>query len=229
MYEEDLHAAKFVLVDHYRPTYPKIRKDHVVAIFDHHMDYMNAWPDMPAALEKYVRIRPYGSSATVVAEFVFELIGTQKPSLKDLAVLRLLHGPIYLDTDNLREDKASAQDIVIANSIERVLKEQKMDRDLMFQALSAALVDLTGLSLTQILRKDLKIASFEVRSHESPFSIKVAVPYMPMTPLVKSIFRLSTYIAIKIEIYLPTVYSPILFRISSERMQRRRPVKFTTL
>lgn len=189
MYEEDLRAAKFVLVDHYKPTHPKIHKDQVVAIFDHHMDYTDVpASDMPAAHSKYSRIKPYGSSATVVSEFVFENIDKQPDpsivSIADMAVLRLLHGPIYLDTENLKEDKADSQDIAMTKRIEALLRIPESDRDSMYQALGAALVDLTGLNPTQILRKDLKIASLKVATHDSPYNLRIAVPYMPMAPLV---------------------------------------------
>lgn len=189
MHVKDLHAAKFVLVDHYRPTYPSIRKEKVAAIFDHHMDYTDVLPDMPAAFPDFARIKKYGSSATVVSEFVFEMMGEKKPTIMDMAVLRLLQGPIYLDTDNLKEGKAAPEDIKINENIEKLLNIPKGERDSMYQALGVALVDLTGLNPTQILRKDLKIASFDVKTQESSYKIKVAVPYMPMAPLVKPTFR----------------------------------------
>lgn len=194
MFKENLDEAHFILVDHYLPTYPAISKDKVVAIFDHHMDYKILATDvMPrSSFPKYSRIFEYGSSATVIAEFVLSLKKPLTPSVT--AVLRLLHGPIFLDTDNLINPK-SPKDIAINNAIENALHLQEQERNSMYADLNVALVDVTGLRPSEILRKDLKIATMKLPNGDS---IRVAVPFIRTSPKVhlKLIFDTLIYFVI---------------------------------
>lgn len=190
--------AHIILVDHYTPTTQLINPASIVAIYDHHMDYSedSKLITVPEQLRKKSQlvVRPVGSTATVIADLVLNFIEKKIPSHEPipssyLTILKLLHGPIYLDTENFKwkskhakpvENFTPAQeDQAVSLRLEEIVDKycpHWFKRDRMFPELQKALIDLNGLSPFEVLHKDLKIVV--MGDGEKRFS--VAIPFIPM-------------------------------------------------
>lgn len=179
-----MNKAKIILVDHFKSTHEKIKKEQIVAVFDHHIDYTEKENEGKVPdIGEYLRIEKVGSSATVISQFVLKTVhkrSVYKLSRNDQAVLRLLHGPIFLDTRNLQDDKVTEDlDRDMIRGIEDQLQTKKEDRDEMFINLCRELDNIEGLDGVEVLRKDAKITEIVISGTEK---IRVAIPSIPITP-----------------------------------------------
>ncbi|XP_076337616.1 exopolyphosphatase PRUNE1-like isoform X2 [Tachypleus tridentatus] len=94
-----------------------------------------------------------GSCCTLVAEKMF----TMCPSVIDQQVAMLLYGTILLDTVCLLKEakRVTQKDIDIVTKLETKL--EKVERIEVFEALQKAKLDISGLTIEEMLRKDLKV------------------------------------------------------------------------
>ncbi|KAJ9575630.1 hypothetical protein L9F63_007491, partial [Diploptera punctata] len=143
---------ELVLMDHHvMSKETEILRTSVVQVIDHHpQDPAWMWPSETTTLKKV------GSCCTLVAEKMLEL----QPKLLNCQVAALLYGPIVLDTAcfNPAADKTTELDLQMAAELERrgVKGSQK---DKLFADLLAARSDVSSLTPSQLLLKDMKVTS----------------------------------------------------------------------
>ncbi|KAL8595557.1 hypothetical protein ACOMHN_000765 [Nucella lapillus] len=97
-----------------------------------------------------------GSCSTLVAEALL----AEETFTMDPVCATLLYGTIVTDTINFSPaaSKTTAKDLDIAERLEEVT-EGGLDRDAIFEEIKTAKFDLSGLSSTEVLIKDLKMVS----------------------------------------------------------------------
>ncbi|XP_021921029.1 exopolyphosphatase PRUNE1 isoform X2 [Zootermopsis nevadensis] len=149
------------LVDHHvlSPETEFLRMS-VTEIIDHHpQDPAWLWPEQKVILVKV------GSCSTLVANEVVQ----RCPQLLSCQIAMLLYGPIILDTAcfSRAADRTTALDLKMASELEiRGVDSTKRER--LFEELLAARSDVSSLTPSQLLVKDMKFAS------------SIPVPGLPM-------------------------------------------------
>lgn len=153
-------SARFILVDHHVAKEP-MSPERVIQIVDHRpLDQQNAI--IPSDCD--VTINQVGSCATLIVDLIRSL---EESFAEREELLRLLWGPIVLDTANFSVDgdRARPLDIEINQYIENALNSTADDRAKLFDDLVKARSDISSLSSLQLMSKDLKIISNQSRSH----------------------------------------------------------------
>lgn len=151
---------ELTLVDHnILAPQDKYLENYVSEIIDHHKD---------ERIEKHknvkTRLEAVGSCATLIAEEFFNK--ASKDISKEIA--SLLYDTILLDTINFSPEakKGTPLDEIYVTKLEAILNTK--DRNQTFLAAQNAKFDVTGLSFSQLLTRDLKVAAND--------NISVAVP-----------------------------------------------------
>ncbi len=215
LHPEQVHSAgrlTLTLIDHndLAPSQSHL-KDAVVEIIDHHVD------------EKQFRnighrvIEPVGSCATLVAEHILDT----SPELLDKHLVKLLFGPILLDTVNLDPSKGrcTEKDISIAS---RLLKLGPLSRTKLFEQLMEKRSDLSSLNPHDLMIRDVKIWTVnEFHFGISVIPVKVE-PWLTRNPDV--LLRIREFaVTMKLDLYLimayhvDTVFSREIIGYSPER------------
>lgn len=166
---ELFNISKFILVDHHIPS-PAVPIDKVIQIFDHRpLDTRYA----RTLSNCNINVQEVGSCATLIAD---EIRATESSFENQYDALSLLRGPIIIDTINFSEsaDKAKPLDIEINAEIEKALGLKNEDRTKLFEDLVKARSDVSSLSASQLLLKDLKVISNDDKSKV------VAIPGFPI-------------------------------------------------
>lgn len=148
--EVDLNRfTSYILVDHHVSA---LNPHKIKMIFDHR-------PQDPRAqfTTNDVFIADVGSCATLVANYILQEAANSTDDEKE--VLKLLMGPIILDTINFspEADKARPLDHQVLARMEAILEIHDLAyRQLLFDDLAAARSDVSSLDSYQILFKDMK-------------------------------------------------------------------------
>jgi exopolyphosphatase len=184
------------LVDHNElPPSHTYLNDAVVEIIDHHAD----GPEFPNIRRRIVQ--PVGSSATLVAEAILQSLA----ELLDDPLAKFLLGPILLDSLNLDPAKGRChdKDILMAS---RLLTINPLPRDKVFAELLSKKTDPSGLSVEDLLIRDLKTWSVaDLRMGISVIPI-LLVPWIEKHPQLFAAveeFRLSN----RFDLYLLMTFS----------------------
>lgn len=143
----------------------------VVNVLDHHKLERQS-----GSVSGSMVVEMVGSCCTLVAE----KLRVQKPSLLDPVIASLLYGTIILDTVNLSEaaKRVTPKDVNIIQRLKPLICPT-VERDQLFQELTSAKMDVSGLTPEQLLRKDVKVATGK--------SLTVGVASLPM--MVKEYLR----------------------------------------
>lgn len=166
--EDFMQRNTFVLVDHHNSPWLK----NCVAIFDHRPK------DKEAVIseECEVHIDMVGSCATLIADLY---IKAKMISNTESVNLGLLRSTIILDTVNFSESAArkTPKDVQICSELENVLHQfgDLHARDVLFETLIKARADISSLTASQLLRKDLKILT-----SSKDANIRIAIPGFPL-------------------------------------------------
>lgn len=167
--EAVLRKSKVILLDHHLPTSPKITMDNVIQILDHHRVV-----DERAVPKKAFRIIEMVSSASTLTALEIYKHGLTTPLTEvDWFSLRLLFAPIILDSYNLESPLTHEDDIKIIKFMQDKLKITAEFRQGLYDTLTIAKDDLTGLGAHELLYKDLKFVTADEKG------IKVAIPFFP--------------------------------------------------
>ena len=140
---------RITLVDHNdlapRQTFLEAYVD---AVIDHHPDSGRFGQAAPRIIE------PVASTATLIAR----LILARHPALLDPSLAKLLLGPILLDSVNLDPEarRCSARD---HHMVARLAALAGIDPTPLYESLVAARGDVTGMSVRDLLERDLKLGS----------------------------------------------------------------------
>ncbi|XP_022253896.1 exopolyphosphatase PRUNE1-like isoform X2 [Limulus polyphemus] len=138
-----------ILVDHnVLSLEQQLLEDSVVRVIDHHK------PESKDRGERCdTTIEMVGSCCTLVAEKLFNT----NPDIIDKQVAMLLYGTILLDTVCLSQEakRLTSKDVEMVTKLETVLEDVK--RVEIFEALQKAKFDVSGLTVNEMLRKDLKV------------------------------------------------------------------------
>lgn len=164
---DSFQCKKFILVDHHVPS-KSINHDDILEVIDHRpIDITTRFPD-----DCKLNIKQVGSCASLVAKLIF--LESNPEAYID--ILKLLHGPIVLDTINFTEaaDKARPLDIEVNQKMEELLKIGAHERNALYQSLIHARSDVASLNSLQLLSKDLKVISNQSKG------ITVAIPGYPI-------------------------------------------------
>ncbi|UYV64122.1 PRUNE [Cordylochernes scorpioides] len=141
------------LVDHnVLPAQDSALEPAVTRIVDHHQ-LLRPTHYNTAGLETTLEM--VGSCSTLVAERLF------KAGTVDSITAHLLYGTILMDTVCLSEaaQRTTDKDRDIINRLETVVPSLAGQRNELFQELTAAKSDLSGLTVEEVLKKDLKTIS----------------------------------------------------------------------
>lgn len=156
------------MVDHHCSPYAK----NVIAVVDHRPYDPSC--DLPSSCRKI--IHDVGSCATLVANFILESDIFKGDNTLFIEPLKLLYGPIVLDTVNFSKaaDKVREMDIQTAAAIDPLIgiKVPDSHRKSVFDGLVTARNDINNLTPIQMLYKDLKI----IRGN----GVSVAIPGFPI-------------------------------------------------
>lgn len=143
---------EIVLVDHHvLSEQDTFLKPYVTEVIDHRpLDQDWKWENVKKTMEIV------GSCATLIAEIAIAQNAFPVPQ----EVLMLLYGTIILDTACLAETpkKYTAKDVSVLEELEKRLLH-KPGRDALYKELLSVRCDITGLSVSQLLRKDMKVVS----------------------------------------------------------------------
>ncbi|MBI2414458.1 manganese-dependent inorganic pyrophosphatase [candidate division WWE3 bacterium] len=147
--EFDIEASDaIILVDHNEESqrHPKVKGEQVIEIVDHHKINVNF--NSPVRID----VKPVGCTGTIIHE-LFNMYGI-KPS-KETAGLMLCG--ILSDTVGLKSGTTTGMDSSIAHDI---AKEQNIELEKLTFELFKAKSDITGMSPTQLAKKDFKVFDF---------------------------------------------------------------------
>jgi manganese-dependent inorganic pyrophosphatase len=139
---------EFVLVDHNEELQrlPGIKTEQITDIFDHHKVFLNTGKPI------FITIKPWGSSATIIAWLMDQHKITPDKNLAGLIIAAILS-----DTNGLKSSTAADQD---KNMLKNLNKLAKIDiKKLTFEIFKAK-SSLKGLNTLEILKKDYKIYEF---------------------------------------------------------------------
>lgn len=146
-------SLKVTLVDHHvLPPADAYLESSVVGVLDHRpLD-----PNAPTNERVTMIVEPVGSCCTLVAEQVM----AKNPALLDPVTASLLYGTIILDTVNLNPaaKRVTPKDIEVASQLARLMSPLPSSLEV-FQELTEAKADVSGLTCDQLLRKDVKVAT----------------------------------------------------------------------
>ncbi|XP_076649401.1 exopolyphosphatase PRUNE1-like isoform X3 [Halictus rubicundus] len=150
-------TLEVVLVDHHAlPEEDSFLTDSVIRVIDHRPRDTNwPWPDRDVCIETV------GSCATLVARRFLDA----HLAYSDCRIEHLLRGPILIDTFNLSEEtkRTTPVDIETLERLEHSINHtdsedyQFDDRNTVYSRLIQARNDISGLSLNDLLIKDLKV------------------------------------------------------------------------
>lgn len=139
------------LVDHNRlPDDQAFLEPAVVEIIDHHA--VSGQFSRPVSIE----IEPVGSTATLVTH----RIPADKPELLGPGLAKLLLGTILLDTANLDQgaQRTAKKD---RDAVARLDALVTVDHEELFSGLQEKKSDIEGMTIDELLRKDLKLYDFD--------------------------------------------------------------------
>ncbi|KAK8393659.1 hypothetical protein O3P69_006770 [Scylla paramamosain] len=150
---QDGGSLRVTLVDHHvLPPADAYLESSVVGVLDHRpLD-----PNAPTNERVTMIVEPVGSCCTLVAEQVM----AKNPALLDPVTASLLYGTIILDTVNLNPaaKRVTPKDIEVASQLARLMSPPPSSLEV-FQELTEAKADVSGLTCDQLLRKDVKVAT----------------------------------------------------------------------
>ncbi|XP_017112734.1 exopolyphosphatase PRUNE1 [Drosophila elegans] len=140
-----------ILVDHHvSPLAPQVTE-----VLDHRPleESSPSFKQLPTGCELDIDAT-VGSCATLVAQ---RYLAEEQPRSK--CVAKLLHATIVLDTINFAPaaKRFGPKDLAMVEQLERELNSQVDQRTSLFDELVAARADISKLTLTEVLRKDMKI------------------------------------------------------------------------
>lgn len=146
-----LQHAHFILVDHHASHYA----GRTVQVIDHRPLDPIAAAALPANCSK--RIEPVGSCCTLIADMILADRAQHAHQFHD-ELLALLHPVVVLDTSNFIESAGTARplDRDVCERIEHI--ENLKLRQKLYNELQTARANLTGLSASELLQKDMKSA-----------------------------------------------------------------------
>ena len=152
-----LSKVNVILVDHNVIENPELAflDPKVTEIYDHHKIDREIRSNL-----KKCQIEKVGSCSTLVAEAIFRNI----PDPVDSRFLTLIRCTIILDTKNIcpQTKKATAKDVQILDMVEDKLKKQgnlNEGRRHLLNRLLTAKGDVSGFSISMLIRKDMKVTS----------------------------------------------------------------------
>ncbi|XP_017064697.1 exopolyphosphatase PRUNE1 [Drosophila eugracilis] len=148
---EVAQGVKVILVDHHVSQLAP----NVTEILDHRPleDSSPSFKQLPADCTRDIDAA-VGSCATLVAQ---RYLAEEQP--KSAGVAQLLHATIVLDTINFSTaaKRFGTKDVNMVEQLERELNLKENQRSNLFDELVAARADISKLTLTEVLRKDMKI------------------------------------------------------------------------
>ncbi|XP_068180715.1 exopolyphosphatase PRUNE1 [Antennarius striatus] len=156
---------RLTLVDHnLLPSSDSSLEGAVVEVIDHHLLEREPSPSCPVTVEMV------GSCATLVTEHIIQ----KGPEVLDQQVAQLLYGAVVLDCVNMAPSagKVTPRDTEVVEALERRFPALP-PRGALFQRLSQAKFDVSGLNTEQMLLKDMKSVSGDVNT-------TVSVLYVPL-------------------------------------------------
>lgn len=167
--DDFLNKNQFLLVDHHVSPW----SSRCIAIYDHRpKDVTAVFPE-----NCDVHLNLVGSCATLIAEL---FLHTKMSSEEEKDILNLLRSTIVLDTVNFSESAARAtpKDVEICLALEDKLKKFDIlpNRKELFESLVKARADISSLTASQLLRKDLKILTSSKYNNNT----KIALPGFPL-------------------------------------------------
>jgi len=145
---------EIILVDHHL-IHPNKFNEIVIEIFDHHTFRADAIPlKEPSAIQ----IENVGSCATLVAEKLLNASKSTFQMTEEIAYL--LTGPILFDTLNFSSTagKTTEKDRLIYKAL-REFRSANIDDQQLYRNLRRSAADITGMSIQDILQKDVKQVS----------------------------------------------------------------------
>ncbi|XP_068612744.1 exopolyphosphatase PRUNE1 [Brachionichthys hirsutus] len=145
---------RLTLVDHnVLPSSDSSLEGAVVEVIDHHLLEREPSPSCPVTVEMV------GSCATLVTEHIIQ----KGPEILDQQVAQLLYAAVVLDCVNMAPSagKVTPRDTQVAAALERSFPALP-PRGALFQSLSNAKFDVSGLNTEQMLLKDMKSVSGHV-------------------------------------------------------------------
>ena len=158
---------QIVLVDHHASPHYKS----VISVVDHRP--FDSSSNLNSSCKQF--LGDVGSCATLVMDLIRKDVNLDDSKEEYSEVLKLLYGPIVLDTVNFNKDadKAKPLDFEIVETIEKYLNVEfpKEHRKKLFENLVKARSDVSTLNSLQILSKDLKIIH-----SSSDSNLRVAIP-----------------------------------------------------
>ncbi|KAG0721574.1 Exopolyphosphatase PRUNE1 [Chionoecetes opilio] len=146
-------SLRMTLVDHHvLPPADARLQAAVVGVLDHRP----LEPNAPACEGGSVIVEQVGSCCTLVAEQVL----SRNPALLDPVTASLLYGTIILDTVNLNPaaKRVTPKDVEVSTQLARLMSPPPSSVEV-FQELSQAKANVSGLTCDQLLRKDVKVAT----------------------------------------------------------------------
>ncbi|XP_016948428.1 exopolyphosphatase PRUNE1 [Drosophila biarmipes] len=149
--KEVAQDVSVILVDHHvSPLAANVRE-----ILDHRPleDSSSSFKQLPGGCEMDID-EAVGSCATLVAQ---RYLNEKQP--RSVGVAQMLHATIVLDTINFAPaaKRYGPKDVAMVEQLERELNRQDDQRSSLFDELVAARADISKLTLTEVLRKDMKI------------------------------------------------------------------------
>ncbi|XP_037936168.1 exopolyphosphatase PRUNE1 [Teleopsis dalmanni] len=170
MQDELIKRSEFILVDHHVSPFAT----HCAEVFDHRP--LDETAKLPETCKTNIQL--VGSCATLIGELFLKNISTENDINKYYLPLELLRNTIILDTVNFSSaaGRATTKDSTVCEAIEKILHktDYNMSRSDIFDMLRTARADISHLTASQLLRKDLKIIT---NSNES---LKIAMPGFPL-------------------------------------------------
>lgn len=145
---------RLIMVDHHVLLAKDLKlASQIIMILDHRQRNENAkFPQ-----ECQTRIELVGSCSTLVAQLLLS------EGYNDALGLELLRNTIITDTENFSPvvKKATPLDQSVVEQIEEMLPDTLLSRSATFENIKAAKGSIEGFSAEQLMRKDLKIVSFQ--------------------------------------------------------------------
>ncbi|XP_055371497.1 exopolyphosphatase PRUNE1 [Condylostylus longicornis] len=162
--ERFLQSNDIVLVDHHFSPY----RDSVIQVIDHHQFDSNC----NLRNDCDTKIDLVGSCSSLIADLILKSHNPEEYK----EVLKLLYGPIVLDTVNFSKeaDKARQLDLDVSEKIEKIFSITSEHKQDIFESLVKARAAIDGLNAYQILFKDMKLVLNQAKT------FKIAIPGYPI-------------------------------------------------
>lgn len=181
--EVDVNSfPSYVLVDHHVSPFDPQK---IKMVFDHRPRN----PDVQFHPRALIDIREVGSCATLIGHYILQESTNSTDDEK--GVLKLLSGPIILDTINFSPDadKARPLDSEVLAKMESILEVHDLSyRTKLFDELVAARCDVSSLDSYQILFKDMKVIGERMRFAIPGYPIRVQ-EYIQMVNAESNVLR----------------------------------------